>query len=75
MTLTLDDGRTVHGHVDRSPGSEDAPLGVAALRAKFAGNVGTGSERLAAALAALPDARDLAELLAATVLPESAESP
>lgn len=71
VTLTLDDGRVVTGHVDRSPGSEDAPLSAAALRAKFSGNVGPGAERLAAAVAALPLAPDLRGLLDAAVLPES----
>ncbi|WP_241238332.1 MmgE/PrpD family protein [Nocardioides pantholopis] len=63
VVLTLTGGRTVHGHVDRSPGGGSAPLSEEALLAKFTGNAGPGAAALAEALHALPDAPDLTLLL------------
>ncbi|MFD1825476.1 MULTISPECIES: MmgE/PrpD family protein [Mumia] len=63
VVLTLADGRTVAGHVDRSPGGGSAPLSDEALFAKLEGNVGPGAERLAAAVQALPQAPDFSTLL------------
>ncbi|MBS4751412.1 MmgE/PrpD family protein [Nocardioides sp. zg-ZUI104] len=75
VVLTLADGRTVTGHVDRSPGGGSAPLSEDGLFAKLAGNVAdTGlAERLRAAVDALPSAGDATEILslaaAAAVVP------
>ncbi|MFC6154680.1 MmgE/PrpD family protein [Nocardioides yefusunii] len=67
VVLTLTDGRTVAGHLDRSPGGGSNPLSDEGLFAKFAGNVAPNepslAEDLAAALRALPEAADLTLVL------------
>ena len=63
VVLTLADGRTVTGHVDRSPGGGSAPLTDADLRAKLAGNAGPLADPLAEAVLSLPGAADLTTLL------------
>lgn len=63
VVLTLVDGSTVAGHLDRSPGGGSNPLSDEGLHAKFAGNVGECAEDLAAALRALPEASDLTLVL------------
>jgi 2-methylcitrate dehydratase PrpD len=65
VVLTLRDGRTVTGHVDRSPGGPTTPLTDARLRAKFDGNAGAGAARAADLLLRLPELPDLTELTAA----------
>ncbi|PVG80825.1 MmgE/PrpD family protein [Nocardioides gansuensis] len=79
VTLVLDDGRTVTGHVDRSPGGGSSPLSEAALEAKLTGNVGARAGALADVLRALPEAPDLSAPLtlaaeAAAPVPPSEES-
>jgi 2-methylcitrate dehydratase PrpD len=66
VLVTLDDGRTVAGHVDRSPGGGGAPLAEAEFRSKLAGNVGPLADRLADAVATLPTAPDLTDLIRVT---------
>lgn len=63
VELRLTDGRTVVGEVERSPGGGANPLSDAALRAKFAGNVGDSADDLAAAVQALDTATDLTLIL------------
>ena len=63
VTLTLRDGGTVRGHVDRSPGGGSAPLGRDAVVAKFAGNVGDLAADLVEAVEGLADQPDLRPLL------------
>lgn len=63
VVLTLADGRTVVGHVDRSPGGGSAPLSDEGLLAKFTGNAGPAAAPLAEALRALAGAPDLTTLL------------
>lgn len=67
VVLTLADGRTVAGHVDRSPGGGSNPLSDEGLLAKFVGNVAPNepelAHELAGALRALPDADDLTLIL------------
>ncbi len=65
VVLTLADGRTVAGHVDRSPGGGSDPLGDEALLTKFRGNAGPVADRLADAIRGLPTAPDLTDLLEA----------
>lgn len=66
VLMTLDDGRAIAGHVDRSPGGGSAPLAEAELRSKLAGNVGPLADRLAAAVETLRTAPDLTELIRVT---------
>lgn len=67
VVLTLADGRTVAGHLDRSPGGGSNPLSDEGLYAKFAGNAAPHDPALAAdlaaALRALPEAADLTTVL------------
>lgn len=65
VVLTLRDGRTITGHVDRSPGGPTTPLTDAELRTKFDGNAGPAGARAAELLLRLPDLADLSELMAA----------
>ncbi|KHL15808.1 2-methylcitrate dehydratase PrpD [Mumia flava] len=64
VRLRLDDGRTLHGRVERSPGSDGA-LPARDLHAKLRGNAGPRADEVAAAVAALPLAPDLRGLLRA----------
>ncbi|MCD4524371.1 MmgE/PrpD family protein [Nocardioides sp. cx-173] len=64
VVLTLADGRTVTGHLDRSPGGGSAPLSDESLLSKVVGNVGPTGPDLAAAVRRLPGAPDLTEILA-----------
>ena len=61
--LRLADGREYLGHVERSPGGGSQPLSEAALREKFAGNVGPLADELASALRELATAPDLSRIL------------
>lgn len=63
VVVTLADGRTVTGHVDRSPGGGSNPLSDDGLFTKFAGNVGALADDLAGAVRTLPEAADLTVVL------------
>lgn len=64
VEIDLADGRTVLGHLERSPGGGSNPLTSDELYTKFAGNVGSIAADLAVAVRALPEAADLTLLLA-----------
>lgn len=64
VRLTLADGRTVTGQLDRSPGGGSNPLSDEGLHAKLEGNVGAAAAAgLAAAVRGLAAAPDLTETL------------
>jgi 2-methylcitrate dehydratase PrpD len=63
VVLTLADGRTVAGRVQRSPGGGANPLSDDDLMTKFHGNAGPGAVRIAEAVRDLPSAPDLTHLL------------
>ncbi|GAA3228254.1 MmgE/PrpD family protein [Dactylosporangium siamense] len=63
VEVTLRSGRTVVGEVARSGGGPGAPGLDATVRAKALANLGAGGPRVLAAVAALPGAPDLDDLL------------
>ena len=71
--ITLDDGRTLHGHVAGSRGTSAFPLDDAQLRAKFLANCASHDRagELADRILALADEPDLSAILdlAATIAP------
>jgi 2-methylcitrate dehydratase PrpD len=62
VVVTLRDGRVVHGHIDRSPGSSKSQLSREALLAKLAGNLGGPTPRLVDVVEHLADQPDLDSL-------------